>query len=378
MLAIWLRLNLPFGAEIGPGYEPWPLSVAAIVILSTIASSILTYISTLLAFSRGMLNPTRQFRMLVLSVFIIAIFVLFVEQDVSQLQIIYMLACALTIGTFVIFLPGRLRENAYSQLDIRDNLTELWQKRGLLLLWLWYRIEARYAQTFLGIVWVVLLPLSMSLVLAFAFGELLGGGTLVSGVSSMSFLLAGIAIFGIFRDLVLKSRSSVIESMSIIGRVYFPREIIIVLLVGEVFIDFMFVFIAMLLINASQGLYPDIHYLLVPIPVLILAVLSTGIGLMVAWLGILVRDLQQLLTVVMQLMFYITVLYSPEHSTGQYDLLVQLIPITPVIVAFRDIILFQRDPDYYALFYPIVMGITLLYFGYVYFKVNEDRFVDLA
>jgi lipopolysaccharide transport system permease protein len=378
MLATWIRLFMPFGQGLGPDYEPWTLLATLVLGVAVLFANGLAYVALFFPQIKRFYSPRRQLRVFLISLFSMMLMLLVFAPDMSRLQVAYMLPTGIFIGILVIFLPSRLRQNAYLKLNILDNLRELWQKRELIVLWLIYRIEARYTQTVLGILWIILLPLSTSLVLAFAFGQLLGSGQLASGVSTVSFLLAGIVIFGIFRDMVLKARSSLLGSMSIIGRVYFPREIIVVLLVGEVLIDFFFVFIAMIVINLSQGLYPGINYLLIPIPVVILLIFSTGLSLISAWFGMIIRDLQQLLTVLVQLLFYVTVLYSPERASPTYEPFVQLIPVTQVIVAFRDIVLYNRSPDFYSLFYPFVLGVVLLYFGYVYFKVNEDRFVDLA
>lgn len=379
MLAIWARLFMPPGDPIGPEYIPWPLIATIVLMASSLVATFIAYACIYIEPLKSFLSPKRQFRVLVIATILATIGFLLAPEDLARLQIMYFSISSVSLGVLTIVLPGRLRASAYLQLNILDNLTELWHKRGLIMLWLAYRIEARYAQTFLGILWIVLLPLSTSLVLAFAFGQLLGGGQIAPGVSTVSFLLVGIVIFSIFRDMVLKARNSISGAMSIIGRVYFPREIIVILLVGEVLIDFLFVFIAMIFINMTQGLYPSIHYILLPIPILIVTCLSMALGLLSAWLSLAIRDLQQLLTVVIQLLFYMTVLYSPDRVVStRYEPVVQLIPVTPIVVAFRDIILYDRSPDYYQLFYPLVLGIALLYFAYVYFKVNEDRFVDLA
>lgn len=378
MLAIWVRLFQPWGGALGAEYEAWPWDINLYFIGAIGAANVIAIACQNIPWLARNLTPLRQFRVLILAMILAVITLLIERSELSQLQILYFALATSVLGLSIIVVPGHMRKNAYLQLDISNNLIELYRKRGLMFLWLRYRIEARYAQTVLGILWIVLLPLSTALVLAFAFGELLGRGELPSGVPWVSFLLTAIAIFSIFRDTVLKARQTITGAINIIGRVYFPREILILLLLGEVMIDFLFVFIAMLMINAGQGIYPDIHYLLLPIPVFILACLSTGLAFLVSWLSLIIRDLQQLLTVLMQLMFYIVVLYSPERGSSQYGRIINAIPVTPVITAFRDIILFHRNPNFYSLGYPLVLGMALLYFGYVYFKVNEDRFMDLV
>ena len=53
-------------------------------------------------------------------------------------------------------------------------------------------------------------------------------------------------------------------------------------------------------------------------------------------------------------------------------------PLASIVAAFRDILLYGRSPDWISLYLPGVLSIVFLYLGYIVFKVNEDRFVDMA
>ena len=378
MLAIWITLFTPLNFSEATNSVIWPWEANVVFVGVTLAVFVLEVIWSQFQSLAHETSFGRQFRLLMAGCFFAAIALVFGFFDILLWQVCIFPLATFMLGMILIILPGKLRMNAHSQLNVTANLVELYRKRSLMFLWLRYNIEARYAQTFLGILWIVLLPLSTSLVLAFAFGELLGADRLASGISWVSFLLTGIAFFGIFRDLVLKANTSIISAMSLIGRVNFPKEILILLLVGEVLIDFFFVLIAVILINMNEGIYPNQHYIYLPIPILILVCLSTGTAFIVSWVGLFIRDLQQLITVLIQLMFYIAVLYSPQRVSSDHEALINALPVTPIITAVRDIVLWNRTPDFYQLFYPLVLGITVLYFGYVYFKINEDRFLDLA
>lgn len=290
----------------------------------------------------------------------------------SVQHVVYFILNTWIIGVVMIWVPRRWHE----EVPMRQSLAELRQQHHLIRLWLRYRIEDRYSQTFLGILWIVLLPLSTSLVLAFAFDQLMGVRTGADGVSSLSFLLSGIVIFGVFRDLILKAKGALLSAKGVISQVYFPREILIVLVLGETLIDFVFVFFAMVVINSMHGLYPNGYYVWLPIPLLILVMLTTGTAFFLSWLSLKIRDLQQLITVVMQLLFYLMVLYSPQRAAGDYDMLLKMIPLTSIIGVFRDIVLFGRNPDWVSLYYPFIVGCVLMYVGYSYFKAHEDRIMD--
>ncbi len=264
------------------------------------------------------------------------------------------------------------------QIPISQNLRELVNHRHLLFLWLKYRIEARYRQTFLGILWIALLPLSTALVLSFAFTQLLGAGNIMD-VPFVAFILSGQVVFSIFQSIVIKSRSSILGSMGLIKQVYFPREILILLLVGEALVDFLFTFTAtVVILTVFYDIPPNPYYILLPIPILIVAVLATGSALLVSWLSIMIYDMQQLIGILTQLLFFATVLYAPGRVSPEVSQIMALNPLASTMVAFRDIVLYGQVPDWRTLLMPCVLAICLLYLGYVIFKVNEDRFVDMA
>src|SRR3977135_4435158 len=57
------------------------------------------------------------------------------------------------------------------------NLREIWQHRELLYFLVWRDLKARYKQTILGILWVILQPLLMTLVFTIFLGKLVRAQT---------------------------------------------------------------------------------------------------------------------------------------------------------------------------------------------------------
>lgn len=261
------------------------------------------------------------------------------------------------------------------QISIRRDLAELLANRHLVTTWLRYRIAARYTQTVLGILWIVLLPLSSSLVLAFAFTQLLGG-QFRGGVPFIVFLLMGQVIFRLFQTIVMQTSSIVRSQTRLMKQVYFPREILILLVLGEALVDFLFMLLVAVVVSMFFGIFPTIHCLLLPIPITLMLILGGGVALIVGWLSVLIKDLQQLLGVITQLLFYATVLYDPTISSERMAQFMILNPLSAITVAFRDITIYQRSPDFVQLIVPSLVAFGLLIIGYWTFKQHEDLLVD--
>jgi lipopolysaccharide transport system permease protein len=379
LCAIWLRLKVVFGLSLGAEYQSWPLSVTVILLFSVAVGYGFANIVSRHPRAANILTPQRKFRVLMTSAMFASIAILILSPDVSQLQLVYFIMMTAIIGIFIVVYPGQLRSRAYVQLTIASSLHDLFKHRHLLFIWLRYRIEARYRQTLLGIIWIVLLPLSTALVLSFAFTQLLGAGQIMN-VPFVAFILSGQVIFSIFQSSIMGSNGSVVRSMGLIKKVYFPREILILLLVGETIVDFMFALIATIIIlTVVYGIPPNIYYLLLPVPALIMIIMSTGLALLIGWFSIVIRDLQQLLGVLMQLLFFATIFYAPGRvASPDIARIMALNPLAAIVVAFRDILLYGQSPDWVSLYLPGVLSVVFLYLGYIVFKANEDRFVDMA
>lgn len=379
LCAIWLRLEVVFGLELGADYQPWPPLMTVVLFFSALAGYGAAFILSRLPILQDGSSVQRQFRVLMLSAFIASAAILLFLTDVSQLQLVYFTGMTGLIGLAVILLPEHLQSVTAQRITPGNSLRELAAYNHLLVIWLTYRIEARYRQTLLGVLWIVLLPLSTALVLAFAFTQLLGVGQIMD-VSFVAFLLSGQVIFSIFQSTVMNSHGSILGSIDLIKQIYFPRELMILLITGEALVDFFFMFVAVIGVNAVfYGIPPNIYYLLLPIPVLLMTVLGVGLALILGWVGLVVRDMQQLVAVVMQLLFFVTVLYSPYvGASPAVTRLMALNPFGSVVTAFRDILLYGRMPNWTELYFPGVLAVVLLYLGYVVFKVNEDRMVDMA
>ncbi len=221
----------------------------------------------------------------------------------------------------------------------------------------------------------MLLPLATSVVLTIAFTQFL---RIELDVPFIVFFLSALVPFGLFNQSVQNSTHAVVGAMGLINQIYFPREILVLVKLGEALVDLVFTFAAMLLVNALYGFWPNEMFLLLPVLVFILMVFSLGIMLFVSSLSVLVRDVPQLVAVGLQLIFYLTpILYPVESFPNDYHLLILINPIAPIVQAFRDAILYDKVPDIIVMYYPFVISMTLLFSGYAFFKANEDRFADL-
>jgi ABC-2 type transport system permease protein len=165
--------------------------------------------------------------------------------------------------------------------------------------------------------------------------------------------------------------------LNLISQVYFPRELLIFIELNEIFVDFAFNFITLMVINLLLGIAPNVNFVFLPLILLIQAALTLGIMLFVSSLSVIVRDIPQLIGVALQILFYLTaILYPLDRLSPDLKTVVSLNPLSSVIAAYREVILYNRPPDITSLYYPLVVALTVLYLGYSFFKSQEKQFAD--
>ncbi|PJF24404.1 MAG: hypothetical protein CUN53_18000 [Phototrophicales bacterium] len=222
---------------------------------------------------------------------------------------------------------------------------------------------------------MILLPVSTSIVLSLAFSQFM---RVQMDVPFVPFYLAALVHYNLFSNGVSQSAVAISNRIGIIAQVYFPREVLIVIAFGELLVDFVFTFTAMLIINALFGIFPNEHYWILPILWLILMIVVAGLMLTISALSVIVRDIPQLVQVALQLLFFLTpVIYPITSMPERFRILFVINPLAPLVQSFRDVIVYNRSPDAVTLFYPLVFGGALLVFGYTLFKSIEDRMADM-
>lgn len=371
-LAVQLRYQIPIGNFLPPEHVPHSLilyiAFALIVGITQVAAWLLPPASMTAQF---LASPPRRFFLMIVTA---AVVTLVVFQDISQLQMLYFVGVMLAVWLLGVFLPYRLYVGKPDVIVLYE-LWALWKNRSLMRIWLGHNVRARYRQTVLGLLWIVLLPLATSVVLTIAFTAFL---RIQLDVPIIAFFLSGIIPYTLFSNSILNSTGSVVTRISIIGQVYFPREILPLITLGEAVVDFAFSFTSMMVVNLLFGLVPNANFIYLPILFLVLVVLAFGLMLMASAITVLIRDIPNLLSVLLQLLFYLTpVIYPVDQLPQNIRFIFAINPIAALIQGFRDVIVYNRAPDLSTLPYAIVVAVVAVFLGYAIFKSTEGRMADM-
>ncbi|MBI3165788.1 MAG: ABC transporter permease [Chloroflexi bacterium] len=265
-----------------------------------------------------------------------------------------------------------------SWLDLR--LGELWQYRDLILLFVWRDFVAYYKQTILGPLWYLIQPILTTVVFTVIFGNIAQLST--DGLPPFLFYLAGNTVWGYFATCVQNTANTFTGNASIFGKVYFPRLTIPISVVLSNMISFAIRFVVFLVfwgyyLIIGADIHPNWWILSLPLLVILMAGIGLGVGIIVSSLTTKYRDLQQLVGFGVQLVMYATpVIYPISSIQRNWQWLLLINPMTPVIELFRYSFLGVSSLDPAYILYSLAFTVVILVVGVLVFNHVESTFMD--
>ena len=171
---------------------------------------------------------------------------------------------------------------------------------------------------------------------------------------------------------------SILNQNDMVKKIYFPRQVLPIAYVTSSFINMLFCFVIIFLALIFSGIGINFKALLyLPIVMLIEYILALGIALLTAALTVYFRDLEHILGIVTMAWLYLTpIMYPVEMVPEQFLGIFNANPMTPVIVAYRDILYYSREPHLNTLLHAAVLGLLVLLIGNFVFSKLQRGFVE--
>lgn len=254
-------------------------------------------------------------------------------------------------------------------------LAEVWEYRELLYFFVWRDVKIRYKQTVLGVAWVVIQPLLTMLVFTIFFGKFARMPS--QGLPYPVFYLAAVVPWAYFSNALLAVTNIVVDNQRVITKVYFPRLILPLSAALSGLVDFCIAFIVLVIFTVSYGMHPSLPVLLLPF-FLLLAVFSVlGVGLWLAALNALYRDVRYLVPFLVQFwMLASPVAYPSSLVPERWRWVYGLNPMVGVIDGFRWALTRKVHSPGSALYASIAIVCFSVFGGLLFFNRMEGTITD--
>lgn len=272
-------------------------------------------------------------------------------------------------------------------------------------------VAARYRGSLLGVLWSLIIPLVLLAVYTFVFSVVFqarwqaargpgeaghatgtpaatGSATLSAAPAEQSrppskvefalTLFCGLLLFNVFSETLANSTGVVVNHTSYVKKLVFPLEVLPAVMLGAALVNGG---ISLAVLLVAQGVFigwPDASVAYYPLVVLPLLMLCLGLGWFVASLGVYVRDIGPITTVILQMLVFLTpVFYSLEQVPEQFRAVMRLNPLSVIVENARYTLMWKQDPDWLWLGLVTLLAALIMQLGYVWFMKTKRGFSDV-
>ena len=266
-----------------------------------------------------------------------------------------------------------------SRTPLITEFRNFWRYRGLIRLLVIRQLTVRYKRSVLGVWWTVLNPILTIAVLWIIFSNFFGRGSVLEE-PYIVYLSAGILLSSYFVQGVNSTGASIINSRNILVKMYLPPEIFALVTGLAAAVNFVLSLIPLLLLQLYTGIGIPWTVTLVPLPMLLMLMFVTGIGLLIASAAVYFRDVLDMTRVLTQLVnFLIPTFWTIDILQGGRTetalTLVENNPVYAYLVSFRLLVYKGEIPSTRFLVMMVVSAFLALVLGVYVFSRNWRRVV---
>ncbi len=252
-------------------------------------------------------------------------------------------------------------------------MKELWNYRHLALKLAMSEFRLRYKNSILGFFWSLLEPLLMLVVLYVVFTNLMR----VNVEHYQLFLLMGIISWNMLSRGTTMSLSSILGKPSLVQKVYFPREVLVISSSITALLMTLLEFIVFGLFMLVFNVVPAITIVYFPLILFVEFLLILGISFGLAALNVYYRDMQYIWAVVLQAGFFASpIIYPVSIIPEKYLWIIMLNPMTHIIDMLRGAVIYSASPIFGDVIFITAAAFGVLAAGYLIFRRLEPGFAE--
>ena len=258
---------------------------------------------------------------------------------------------------------------------VRSMVSDLKASRELAWRLFVRNISAQYRQTMFGYVWAFLPPIVTTLVWVFLNSQnILNVGE--TEIPYPVYVMVGTLLWQGFVDALNSPIKLVTSSRSILAKINFPREALILAGLGEVLFNFTIRLVLLFLVFVWFRIPVLWTVVLAPIGVVALMALGLMVGILLVPLGVLYQDIARGLAIFTTMWFFVTPVVYPPPTQWPASLLAQINPVSPLLITTREWLTTGATLHFSS--FLLVSGITflLMLFGWVLYRLAMPILIE--
>ena len=207
-------------------------------------------------------------------------------------------------------------------------------------------------------------------------------GGVASGVPATAYpvmLFSGLVVYWFVADVMTRAPSLILEHRGYVKKVVFPLAALPWMSLATASFQLAANLLILLLGQwAITGGVPS-TWPLVAVVMLPLAPLLLGVSWLLASLGVYLRDVQQVVPLLLTLMMFLSPVFFPlEAVPPEFRQVLYLNPLTLIIEQARAVTIEGRLPDFTALARYSIIAVAVMYAGHAWFRHARQGFADVV
>lgn len=253
-------------------------------------------------------------------------------------------------------------------------LKELFSYREMIFSLVKKDLRGRYKGSMLGFLWTFINPLLQLMVYTVVFSMIMRNGI----EKFYIFLFVALVPWIFFSSSITVGAMSIVNQQDMVKKIYFPRQVLPIAYVTSSFVNMLFCFIVIFAALLISGIGFNLTALLcLPIVMIVEYILALGIALLTAALTVYFRDLEHILGIVTMAWLYLTpIMYPVDMVPEEFLPIFYMNPMTPITIAYRDILYYKQVPHLNTLIHACILGIVILIIGNLVFSRLQRSFVE--
>ena len=256
---------------------------------------------------------------------------------------------------------------------------DLWAYRQFILSSIRNELVNRFARSKFGGLWLIINPLSQVAIYALILSNVLAAKLpgIESKYSYAIYLMAGLLAWTLFNEIVVRCLNLFIEQANLIKKVRFPQITLPAIVIGSNLLNNAFLLVAMLGIFLFLGHSFSLSMLwLLPLALTLIG-FAVGLGLVLGIVNVFVRDLGQIVPIILQIWFWLTPIVYPESIIPEgYRHWLALNPIYHFTSAYHQVLVYGKNPEVDGLLVVGTLSLLLLLLALFLFRRSSEEIVD--
>jgi lipopolysaccharide transport system permease protein len=236
----------------------------------------------------------------------------------------------------------------------------------------------------MGLLWSVVTPILMLTIYTLVFSAVfkakwaVGPGIDESKVQFAIVLFAGLIVYNLFAEIIIKAPGLITSNVNYVKKIVFPLEILPISTVLSALFNFSISAIILLLAFIMFNGYLNWTVLWIPIVFLPLIILSLGLSWFVASLGVFIRDVNQIMGILLTIVMFLSPIFYPSSAIpAKLKPFLMINPLAFIIEQSRQVVVWGLRPDLLGLVYYTGIALFIMQLGFVWFQKTRKGFADV-